>query len=147
MNGSVTAETGASAEAIWALLTDVTRMGEWSPECHHCEWLGGPGPAIGARFRGHNRWGPLRWSTVSQVVGLDPGREFAFLARHWTGATTRWTYRLEANGSGTRITETYETVDTPRWILGLERLMKRPDRLTIGMRTTLERIARAAEKT
>ena len=144
MKGSVTAETGASAEAIWALLTDVTRMGEWSPECHRCEWLDGSGPAIGARFRGHNKWGPLRWSTVSEVVGVEPSREFAFLARHWTGATTRWTYTLEPNNRGTRVTETYETVDTPAWILTLERMMRREDRLARGMRVTLERLGRAA---
>ena len=147
MKDSVTSETGASPEAIWALLTDVTRMGEWSPECYRCEWLDGKdGAEVGARFRGRNRWGPLRWSTVSEVVSCEPGREFSFLARHWTGATTRWTYTLESNEAGTRITETYETVDTPAWILGLERVLRRPDRLGLGMRATLERIGRAAER-
>ncbi|MEX2558140.1 MAG: SRPBCC family protein [Actinomycetota bacterium] len=147
MKGSATSETGGRAEAIWALLSDVTRMGEWSPECYRCEWLDGKnGAEVGARFRGHNRWGPLRWSTVSEVVSCEPGREFGFLARHWTGATTRWMYRLEANGTGTRITETYETVDTPRWIMTLERLMQRQDRLARGMRATLEQLGRVAEK-
>src|SRR5207237_239229 len=58
---------------------DVRRMGEWSPECVRCEWLGGAaGATVGARFRGHNRNGLRRWSTVSTVVAADPRRIFAF---------------------------------------------------------------------
>ncbi len=26
-------------ERVYALLADVTRMGEWSPECVRCQWM------------------------------------------------------------------------------------------------------------
>ena len=141
---TVSAEIKADPQRIWTLVADVTRMGEWSPECYRCEWVDGKGPTVGARFRGHNRMGPMRWSTVSEVVACDPGREFAFVARHWTGAATRWTYRFEPVAGGTRVTESFETEEGPALILGLDRLLQRPRRLKNGMRATLERLGRAA---
>lgn len=147
LSDTVSAEINADPHRLWVLVTDVTRMGEWSPECYRCEWVdGGNGPAVGARFRGHNKMGPMRWSTVSEVVVCDPGREFAFVARHWTGAATRWTYRFEPAPRGTLVTETYGTEEGPALILGLDRLLQRPRRLKNGMRATLERLGRAAKR-
>jgi Polyketide cyclase / dehydrase and lipid transport len=54
----------ASPEVVYDLVTDVTRMGEWSPECVGCAWIDGANdPVPGARFRGRNRHGLARWST------------------------------------------------------------------------------------
>src|SRR4029078_7922625 len=75
----VSIEVGAPPERLWALVTDVTQMGRWSPECWKCTWLdGATGPAVGARFQGHNRRGVIRWSTVSTVVIADAPDHFAF---------------------------------------------------------------------
>jgi hypothetical protein len=39
-------------------------MGEWSEECHACEWHEGfDSPVIGATFDGHNRHGDHEWTT------------------------------------------------------------------------------------
>ena len=44
-------DIAAPPEAVWDLISDVTRMGDWSPECYRCTWLdGGTGPRAGARF-------------------------------------------------------------------------------------------------
>ena len=71
----------ASADRVWDLASDITRVGEISPETFEAEWPGGAsGPEVGARFRGHvrrNGRGPVYW-TVCTVVACDPGREFAF---------------------------------------------------------------------
>ena len=144
LKDSVSTEIDADPELLWGLVTDVTRMGEWSPECYRCEWVGGTGPTVGARFRGHNRMGPLRWSTLSEVVASDPPREFSFVAKHWSGAATTWTYRFEPTDRGTRVTESYETGTGPVIVLSLDRLLGRPRRLNAGMRTTLVRLAREA---
>ena len=69
----VTRTVAAPAEAVYALVSDVTRMGEWSPECYRCTWLdGGTGPRQGARFKGWNKQPlgplPLKWATTSTVV-------------------------------------------------------------------------------
>src|SRR5262249_1443581 len=73
----------ATPHHIYALIADLPRMGEWSPECERVAWEGGAtGPAEGARFVGHNRGGPFqwcRWSRHGRVLTADPGREFAFV--------------------------------------------------------------------
>ena len=57
-------EIVAPAEVVWALVSDLTRMPEWSPETTKVEWTGGStGPSVGATFKGSNRMGPRRWST------------------------------------------------------------------------------------
>ena len=68
----------APPEKLYDLVSDVTRMGEWSPETAKCESIGGAtGPAVGARFKGTNKrrvW----WSTDATVVAAERGRRFAF---------------------------------------------------------------------
>lgn len=57
--GQARIEIDASPQRVYELVSDITRMGEWSPECYRCEWLDGATTAtVGARFRGHNRLGP-----------------------------------------------------------------------------------------
>jgi len=67
MEDSVTVGIDASASIVWQLFSDVTRIGEFSPETFEAERVGGAHtPAVGARFRGHvkrNQKGPTYWST------------------------------------------------------------------------------------
>ena len=72
-------DVNASPEHVWSLITDVTQMGRWSPECWSCTWLdGADGPVVGARFKGRNKRGLMRWSTISTVVVADQPNHFAF---------------------------------------------------------------------
>ena len=84
MKGSVTVHIAAPAELVWDLVSDVTRIGEFSPETFEAQWLdGASGPQAGARFRGHVRRsgrGPVYWTTCT-VTASEPGREFAFAVR------------------------------------------------------------------
>jgi len=49
-------DVDAPPDAVWALVTDIERMGEWSPICRRCEWLGDHREAtVGAPFKGTNR--------------------------------------------------------------------------------------------
>jgi uncharacterized protein YndB with AHSA1/START domain len=137
----------ASPEAVYMAVTDITRMGEWSPETYKCEWLDGTtGPAAGARFKGSNRRGPLRWSTKPQVVAADPGKEFAFRVK----SDVLWTYRFAADGTGTAVTESFEMLRDLQWYYALvERwLMRVDDRkadLERSMGETLDRLKRSVE--
>jgi len=137
----------APRDAVYELVADVTRMGEWSPECVGCEWLDTPG-TVGSRFRGHNRRGPARWSTTARVLSAERGLEFAFATLHRDEIATRWTYRFEGDGP-TRVTESFEAVSTPFFFAILERVVmrKRQQQLEDGLRQTLERLKRAAERT
>src|SRR3954447_5731008 len=104
MHDSVTVHMEASPEAVWELVSDVTRIGSYSPETFEAEWLdGATGPAVGAKFRGHvkrNGKGPLYLATCTGMV-CEPGREFAFGVRGGDKPLNVWTYRLEPAGDGT----------------------------------------------
>lgn len=88
------------------MVSDVTRMGEWSPVCRWCRWDDeSPGPELGAWFTGHNADDGREWDTHCRVVAADPGREFAFAV---AGTFVRWTYTFEPEEGGCRLTETWE---------------------------------------
>ena len=96
----------ATTGDVYAAISDVARMGEWSPEGR-----GVPGPdgalTVGARFGGSNRNGWFRWSTSCSVAVADPGREFAFHVSFAGRAVARWSYVLEQEGDGVRVRETW----------------------------------------
>jgi Polyketide cyclase / dehydrase and lipid transport len=94
-----------SPEDLYDMVTDVTRMGEWSPVCTTCWWDEGASPEVGAWFSGRNVAGDATWETRSQVVVADRGREFAYLVG---GSLVRWGYTFEPVDGGTRLTESWE---------------------------------------
>ncbi len=145
--GEARARIAAPPGEVYALIADVTRMGQWSPECDHCEWLdGATGPSVDARFRGHNKLGVLHWQTTCVVTAADPGREFAFSVVHDNGRVeTRWRYQLQADGAGTEVVETYEFLWCPIVNRVSEVLIPRDRQLRRGIRVTLDRIKTAAE--
>jgi uncharacterized protein YndB with AHSA1/START domain len=119
----VSVDVDAPAERVWAVVSDVTRIPEWSPVCHRCEWLDGPQePVAGARFRGHNRLNGARWARECVVTEADPGRVFAFSTLFRGHESTRWRYRLDPSGEGTRVSEAYEVVSVPPWVRVLRAL-------------------------
>ena len=116
--GSVEQLVDATPERVWAVLTDVTRIGEWSHECQGAVWLGGGpvGPVVGARFRGRNRVGLVRWGRACEITVADVPRRFAFrTGGGWVGDSTEWTFDLEPVGSGTRIVQSFRVLSLPRW--------------------------------
>jgi uncharacterized protein YndB with AHSA1/START domain len=93
----------ASPEQVWDMVADVTRMGEWSPETFRCRWTGSVRrPEPGAKFVGFNKQGWLRWATRCVVEEAERGKVFAWRVRD---NNTRWEYRMEPDGDGTRLTE------------------------------------------
>jgi Polyketide cyclase / dehydrase and lipid transport len=146
--GSSSIEIAASPEVVYDLIADITRMGQWSPECYRCEWLdGAAGAAPGARFRGHNRRGPLRWKRTAVVHTAQRGREFAFVTVDaGTGREeTRWRYSMAPAPSGTLLTESFEFVwcSIPNRLA--EALLPRGRQVNQGIEQTLRRIKTAAE--
>jgi hypothetical protein len=103
-------DVDAPPDTVWALVSDLPRMGELSPENRGGSWLrGATGPALGARFRGANRRGWRRWSTTVEVTACDPGRTFAFDVSSLGLAVSRWTYYVTArSGGGCTVTETWQ---------------------------------------
>jgi hypothetical protein len=149
--GEAHVHVSAPPEKLYDLVSDVTRMGEWSPETVKCQWVkGATGPAVGARFKGTNKRAFVRWSTTPEVVAAAPGQEFAFVTRG-IGPPTRWSYRFDsAADGGTDVTESFEMEgDMPWFITATDRyLMGIKDRkadLEQAMQQTLDCIKKAAE--
>ena len=116
---SASVRIACPAEMLSSLISDVTRMGEWSPENVGGRWVrGATGPTRGARFRGSNRRGWRRWTTNCTVVAAQPGRRFAFDVRVVVIPASRWTYELKPEGDGTLVTETW-TDHRPTWFARL----------------------------
>ncbi|MCU1451021.1 MAG: polyketide cyclase [Acidimicrobiales bacterium] len=152
--GEARTHVSVPPEKVYDLVSDVTRMGEWSPETVRCEWLdGATGPAVGARFKGSNKAKLARWSTKPRVVAAEAGKEFAFVVPALLGGKeqTKWTYRFEeAAGGGTEVTESFELMsDMPGYIVFADRFfLGIPDRkanLEGAMQQTLDRIKAVAE--
>jgi hypothetical protein len=98
-------DINADPAAVYAVVSDVTRTGEWSPVCRACWWDEGQGPEVGSWFTGRNETPARTWETRSMVVAADPGREFAWEV---AGGWVRWGYTLEPIETGTRLTEHWE---------------------------------------
>lgn len=134
----------ADPQSIWEVLSDLSRMSELSPENTESRWLDAQ-RGVGARFRGRNRLGWLRWTTVATVRAWEPGRRLAFETS--PPSRSRWTYALEPVEGGTRVTESVVKDDPqPAAIRVLQRLAGVSDRhasLRTSMESTLARLERA----
>jgi hypothetical protein len=104
---------GAPAELVYDLVSDLPRMGGWSPESTGGRWLRADGPRVGARFLGVNRAGRRRWSTFVTVTEADPGRRFAFRVTAPFVRIADWEYRLEPTEAGCRVEETWVDLRLP----------------------------------
>ena len=145
----ISRDIAASPEAVYAAIADVTRMGEWSQECHTCEWHEGfDGPALGATFDGHNRNGDHEWTSQGKVIEADPGRAFAFECSMFDFHFSTWGYRIEPTETGSRVTEWTRDL-RPESVMEMSKEMSGVDdrdaRNRHTMSGTLERLAAALE--
>lgn len=108
----VSVEVAAAPSTLYAMVSDVTRMGEWSPENVGCAWLGGAtGPAVGTRFKGKNQRGSRRWSSVNEVVEAEPGKAFAFRTSSMGLKVAEWRYRFDGDEAAGTCTVTESWTD------------------------------------
>jgi uncharacterized protein YndB with AHSA1/START domain len=149
---AVSIDIAATPDEVYALVSDITRMGEWSPECVECSWAkGASGPEVGARFKARNKGarGPA-WRNTPTVTAAQPGREFAFNRTCPGVGSYTWRYVMEPTTTGTRLTESFdaEKVLGPVMTFITEKWTGSSDRdadLRRGMTTTLARLKAAAE--
>ncbi len=97
-------DVAASPSAVWRVVSDVRRTGEWSPECSRVLVLGRL--RVGALLIGVNRRKHIRWVTLSRVITCSPGQEIG-----WVVLTNRseWRYQLQPSATGTSITHIRRT--------------------------------------
>lgn len=144
---SASVELAAPPETVWELVSDVSRMSDWSPECRKIVVLGSPKQGMGTKFIGLNRRGWAVWPTTSKVVRFEPGKAVAWRTRE-SGAT--WSYEIAPTASGTSLTGRREL---PSYTIGTKLMAPiiggaggHDQELAEGIRTTLERIKAAVEK-
>jgi len=145
----ISRDIATSPDLAYAAIADVTRMGEWSEECHTCEWHEGfEGPVVGATFDGHNRNGEYEWTTQGKVIEAEPGRAFVFECSMMEFHYSTWGYRFEPTESGCRVTEWSDdlrpdsVLEFSRDISGID---DRTERNRMTMSLTLERLASSLE--
>jgi hypothetical protein len=112
-------EVRASADRVYAVVSDVTRIPEWSPETRRAEWLAPD------RFRAWNRRQLGRWRTDANVVEAWPGHKFSFVVQALGGDWTHWTYVMEpgSTAGATLLTEEIRMcVPLPFGVVVFERL-------------------------
>ena len=148
MPSRATSWIDAPAERVWDLVGDPARIGAISPECHRVEWLGtASGPAPGARFKGHNRKGLLRWSTTGTVVEYAPQQEISWDVDLMGQSVARWGFRLSSEGGRTRIEQYWRDRRSPlAKVVGRARAWDVPAANRRGMEQTLDAVRRRAEQ-
>ena len=145
----VSVHMDAPVDKVWALVSDVTRIGEFSPETFEAKWTkGSTGPEVGATFSGHvkrNGVGPTYWS-LCRVTACEPGTVFEFAVGTDELNVNNWGYRLKPKDGGTLVTEYFRlgsNLPTRLYWLVLGPLRRRTNKR--GMRTTLERMKAVVE--
>jgi len=142
----------ASAEALYDMVSDITRTGEWSPVCTSCWWDDEvEAGRVGAWFTGRNELPHRTWETRSQVVAAERGREFAWVVG---GSFVRWGFTFTPVDTGTTLSETWEFL--PGGIAMFEekfgdgaqaQIADRTHQAVDGIPKTLAAIKRIAEST
>lgn len=147
-SGSAQITINRPATVVWSAVADVTRMGDWSPECVAGRWVGGAtGPTVGASFEGDNVAKVAgrtmkKWTTTSKVTAAEPGVVFEFVAEGYT----TWRYDFVATGdNGTTVTESFTY--TAKGFMGFvyDQVLFRPKVMTKGMNSTLARVKSTLE--
>jgi uncharacterized protein YndB with AHSA1/START domain len=141
---------------VYDLISDLTRMGEWSPENLGSVWVEGPPASVGSRFMGRNRKGVVEWEGGGVVITASRPTEIAWAMGDDPDCPRgTWRYLLTDAGGVTRVVEHYElgpgpsgfrdsiaerpVADQPAAIAG------RRDELHRAMQTTLARLKAHAE--
>lgn len=138
----------ASPADVFAVVSDVTRAPQWSPETRRCAWTDEN------RFESWNRRGLGRWRTRARVSAADPDHRFAFVVEvpRLGGDWTEWSFDLTPGDCPhtTWLTEEMRMcVDLPRSVVLFERLAlgvrdRRAD-LRVNLEQSVARIAALAE--
>lgn len=141
--------TIAAAPAdVWAVLTDLKRMPDLSPELVRMVPLTPGGLKVGQQYLGLNRRKAVVWPTRNVVATLEPERVLAWDTKS-SGA--RWIYELSADGAGTRVVHRRPV---PAKLTALSRAFapaflggstEHADELEAGMAQTLARLKAAVE--
>ena len=137
----------ASPDELYDIISDVTRIGEFSTECVDAEWLdGATGPDVGVRFKGSNRLGKASWSTKPTITQADRGEVFEFDVPGASGPVWRYEFTALDDGRTHVVQSMAQQKPLNAFIRFLQRrngVTDRRSHLAEGMTTTLDNLAAA----
>jgi uncharacterized protein YndB with AHSA1/START domain len=142
------ADVAARPERVWALLTDFSRMPDWSPELVKMLPMKPGGLRVGQWYLGINRRKAVVWPSRSVVADVQPGRSLTWDTKS-SGA--RWIWELERVETGTRVVHRRPV---PKKLTGMSHAFAsaflggtegHADELEAGMAETVARLKAAAE--
>jgi hypothetical protein len=98
----------ATPDAVYALVADVTRIGEFSPVTKSAQWT----DDARTTFAGDNVTPEMQWTTRCRVVTAEPGQEFTFVNCGMDGQRelVRWSYTFAPEGDATSLTEHWQVL-------------------------------------
>ena len=146
---SVSVTVDVPIDAVWQVVSDVTRIGEWSHEGVGASWLKGATSATpGARFRGRNRAGLLRWGRVSEIVSVEPYElVWRTVPTLFFPDSSQWHLALEQLDGATRISQRYQMLHEPKLLFVLYALVVPAHRdRTAALVCDLQRLGAVADK-
>jgi uncharacterized protein YndB with AHSA1/START domain len=139
-------DINAPVSRVWALVSDLRKMPQWSPQCR---WMKPIGELrAGARTVNFNRRGLLFWPTTCRITEFVPEKKLAFRVNE---NHTVWSYELEPTAAGTRLIETRHaengTTAVSNFLVGrfMGGVPNFEHELVDGMNASLTRIKAAAE--
>lgn len=147
LHNAVAVTVPADIDAVWAVASDPTRVGEWSHECVRATWLDGADRAVaGARFRGRNVAGLTRWGRICEIESATPYRiSWRTVPTTVYPDSSLWSIALEPVAGGTRIAQEFRVVKAPR-VLGVVYALMIPDHRdrTVALAGDLRRLGEVA---
>lgn len=141
-------QINGTPEQVWSVVSDLARMGEWSPQCKKMFIFGGP-VKQGTRTFNINRRGPLVWPTSAKIVAFAPNKEIAWKI---VENNTVWGFTLTEADGGTTVTHNRKAAGGKTSAVSaflVDKVFGGNDgfevELEAGMRETLGKIKRAVE--
>lgn len=98
-------EIKATPEKVWAVVSDLQRMGEWSPQCRKVIVRGGGPVTLGTKTINVNKRGLLVWPTTAKVIRFEENKEIAYRI---TENGSIWSFTITPTADGVTLTERRE---------------------------------------
>ncbi len=147
----------APLETVWNLVTDINLPAQFSSEFRGAQWVDADGPAVGARFVGHNFHKSMgEWETTSIVDRYEPMRAFGWSVTDVDNPSASWWFELEPASDGVRLRQVGRMGPAPSGLsIAIEAMPDKEERIVArrleeweaNMRATLDGIKRLAEGT
>ncbi|MGQ0623928.1 MAG: SRPBCC family protein [Sporichthyaceae bacterium] len=144
-------EIAASPESVYAMISDLTRMGEWSPENTGGKWIGKAEPGtVGAKFKGKNKNGKKTWSAAVVVTEASAPKRFAFSTVVGPIKAADWSYEITPTATGCQVSESWvdrrpAPLASPKVYKALTGVTDRSASAKAGIEATLANLKKAAE--